>query len=83
VTIGQVSHGAVVAQTGRGAIEVGVREGVAAWLDLHTHFGAARNQLDASGPPAPGDDSVEVRARTSLGDITIRRSRAEARTEGR
>jgi DUF4097 and DUF4098 domain-containing protein YvlB len=82
VTIGQVSRGAVTAQTARGDVEIGVRDGVAAWLDLHTGFGATSNQLDASGPPAAGEDSVEVRASTAFGDITIRRSRTEAHTEG-
>lgn len=82
VTIGEVSHGTVVAQTARGHVEVGVRDGVAAWLDLQTHFGATRNHLEASGPPAAGEDAVEVRARTSFGDITIRRSRATAPADG-
>ena len=82
VRIGQVSRGAIVAETARGNVEIGVRAGVAAWLDLDTHFGATRNHLDTSGPPAAGEDSVEVRARTSFGDITIRRSRTEAPSEG-
>ena len=47
---------------------------VAAWLDLHTGFGHVQNDLEASGSPEPGADTVEVRASTSFGDITIRRS---------
>ena len=35
-----------------------------------------RNDLDATGQPGPGEDAVEVRARTSFGDITIHRSAA-------
>jgi hypothetical protein len=34
------------------------------------------NDLDATESPAPGEDTVDVRARTSFGDITVRRSKA-------
>jgi Putative adhesin len=76
VRLGEVARGAVLAQTGMGKVEIGIRPGVAAWLDLHTHFGKVHNDLDATARPEPGDDAVEVRARTAFGDITIRRSSA-------
>jgi|RhiMetdeSRZDD1v2_1073273.scaffolds.fasta_scaffold325332_1 DUF4097 and DUF4098 domain-containing protein YvlB len=74
VRLGEVAHGAVVAQTAMGNVEIGVRDGVAAWLDLHTRYGNVRNDLDAGGRPGQGEDAVEVRARTSVGNITIHRS---------
>ena len=74
VRIGEVAHGAVVAQTALGKVEIGVRDGVAAWLDLRTRHGNVHNDLDATGRPGPGEDAVEVRAHTSFGDITIHRS---------
>ena len=74
VGLGEVAHGVVVAQTGFGKVEIGIRDGVAAWLDLNTRFGNVHNDLDAAERPEPGDDAVEVRARTSYGDITIHRS---------
>jgi hypothetical protein len=74
IRLGEVSRGVVVAQTGRGNVDVGIREGVAAWLDLHTNFGAAQSFLDDAEPPDPGAETVEVRARSSLGDIFIRRT---------
>ena len=74
VRLGEVMRGSINAQTGHGKVEVGVREGVAAWLDLQTHFGTVLNELEAAGPPQPGEDTVEVRARSSFGDITVRRS---------
>jgi hypothetical protein len=74
VRLGEVAHGAVLAQTAMGRVEIGIRDGVAAWLDLHTSFGKVHNDLDAGGRPGPGEDTVEVRARTSFGDITIHRS---------
>ena len=78
VRLGEVARGAVVAQSALGAVEVGVRDGVAAWLDLHTKFGSVRNDLDDAERPEPGEEAVEVHVRTSLGDITIRRSVSSA-----
>jgi DUF4097 and DUF4098 domain-containing protein YvlB len=74
VRLGEVAHGAVLAQTALGKVEIGIRDGVAAWLDLNTRFGNVRNDLDAADRPGPGEDAVEIRARTAFGDITINRS---------
>ncbi len=74
VRIGEVARGAAVAQTAFGQIEVGVLDGVAAWLDLHTKFGNVRNGLDDADGPEAGMATVEVHASTSFGDIEIRRS---------
>jgi hypothetical protein len=74
VRIGEVARGAAVAQTAFGQIEVGVLDGVAAWLDLHTKFGNVHNGLDDSEGPEAGKDTVEVHASTSFGDIEIHRS---------
>jgi hypothetical protein len=74
VRIGEVARGAAVAQTAFGKIEVGVRDGVAAWLDLHTKFGNVHNGLDASESPEAATDTLEVHASTSFGDISILRS---------
>jgi Putative adhesin len=74
VRLGDVERGTVVAQSAFGAIEVGVREGVAAWLDLDTKFGHVKNDLDVADRPGRGEDAVEVHASTSYGDISVRRS---------
>jgi hypothetical protein len=74
VQIDEVMSGAVHAQTAAGRVEVGVRQGVAALLDLETSWGKVINGLDASGAPQPGQPSVEVRARTSFGDIRVFRA---------
>ncbi|MGZ8652959.1 MAG: hypothetical protein ACXWX5_12410, partial [Actinomycetota bacterium] len=50
-----------------------VRDGVAAWLDLNTRFGTVQNELESAERPEPGAETVDVRARTSYGDIAIRR----------
>jgi hypothetical protein len=76
VRLGEVAHGAVLAQTAFGKVEIGIRDGAAAWLDLNTRYGTVRNDLEAAERPGPGEDAVEVRARTAFGDITIHRSSA-------
>src|SRR5512132_3336643 len=76
VRLGEVAHGTVLAQTAFGKVEIGIRDGVAAWLDLNTRFGNVNNDLDATGRPDQGEDAVEVRARTAFGDITVHRSLA-------
>jgi Putative adhesin len=74
IRLGAVRRGSVVAETGLGAVEVGIADGSAAWLDLNTHFGHLHNALEAGGPPGPNNDRVEVRARSAMGDITVHRS---------
>ena len=80
IRLGEVARGGVVAGTAYGKVDVGVSEGVAAWLDLHTGFGAVESDLDPAGAPAAGDEVVEVRARTAFGDITIHRVPAHQTT---
>jgi hypothetical protein len=63
-----------VLETPAGEVEVGVRDGTAAWLDVVTRFGAVRNGLDTGDPSPPTGARVEVRARTSIGDIVIGRA---------
>lgn len=74
IRLGEVSGPIVVAETAFGRIDVGVRHGVPAWLDLHTSMGRVDSTLDAADPPAPGEAAVELRARTAFGDIRIRRA---------
>ena len=82
VHLGEVAHGVVVAETACGRVDVAVRAGVATWLDLHTGFGHVHNLLDVSQQPAPSEDTVEVRARSSFGDITVRRAATADRGKG-
>jgi len=76
VRIGEVVRGKVSATSKNGSVEVGVREGSAAWLELNTDVGRVYNELASSDAPEAGDpaDKVEVRASTKLGDVTIRRA---------
>jgi hypothetical protein len=74
VRLGRVERGAVVAQSAFGTVEVGVADRVAAWLDLDTKFGTVHNDLDAAERPEPSEETVELHAQTSMGDIRIHRS---------
>ncbi|MGY0071427.1 DUF4097 family beta strand repeat-containing protein [Streptomyces sp. QTS137] len=74
--VGEVSCGTVRLETSYGAIEVGVREGTAAWLDVSSGSGQVRNTLTASGSPQETEDTVKVRARTRHGNIDVRRAKA-------
>jgi hypothetical protein len=74
IRLGEVARGAVTAKTAYGRIDVGVRAGVAAWLDLQTAFGKVESDLTTAEEPKRGEDHVELKARTAYGDITIRRS---------
>jgi hypothetical protein len=78
IHLDEVISDAIVAETGCGNVDIGVRYGVAAWLDLHTGFGRVRNVLDVSGRPGPSERTVEVRARSGFGDITVRRAAIES-----
>jgi DUF4097 and DUF4098 domain-containing protein YvlB len=74
--IGEVVRGKVSATSKNGSVEVGVREGSAAWLELNTDVGRVYNELASSDAPAADEpvDRVEVHASTKLGDVTIRRA---------
>jgi hypothetical protein len=74
VRIGDLARGVTSLKTASGDVEIGIRAGTAARLDLYTHFGAVHNQMDTADGPGPSDQTAEVRARTSHGDIVIRRS---------
>jgi DUF4097 and DUF4098 domain-containing protein YvlB len=74
VRIGEAVRGSVGLQTSYGAIEVGVRRGTAAWLEVSSRHGRVHNALDATDSPAESEDTIEVRASTSWGDIMIRRA---------
>jgi DUF4097 and DUF4098 domain-containing protein YvlB len=74
VRIGEVVRGTVSLGTAMGDLEVGIAEGTAAWLDVHTSFGRVRNRMENAVGPDETDRTVEVRGRTSYGDITVHRS---------
>ncbi|MFH8349882.1 DUF4097 family beta strand repeat-containing protein [Streptomyces sp. NPDC018045] len=73
--VADVVRGTVQLETSYGAIEVGIREGTAAWLDVSSGSGQVRNTLTTSETPQKTEDTVEVRARTRNGNIDVLRAR--------
>ncbi|WP_328502003.1 DUF4097 family beta strand repeat-containing protein [Streptomyces sp. NBC_00457] len=74
--VAEVACGDVQLETSNGSIEVGIREGTAAWLDVRSNRGRVRNTLTASEAPEHTEDTVKVRARTNWGNIDIRRAKS-------
>ncbi|WP_031050940.1 DUF4097 family beta strand repeat-containing protein [Streptomyces sp. NRRL F-5650] len=73
--VDEVTRGEVRLETSYGSIEVGVREGTAAWLDVRSSGGQVRNTLTASDGPAETEEAVKVHARTRYGNIDVRRAK--------
>lgn len=73
--VGEVARGTVQLETSYGAVEVGVREGTAAWLDINAGAGQVRNTLTASEAPGETEDTVKVHVRTRHGNVDIVRAR--------
>ncbi|GLY04495.1 DUF4097 family beta strand repeat-containing protein [Actinoplanes sp. NBRC 101535] len=74
IRVGEVVAGTAVLTTASGDLDIGIAEGTAAWLDVHTAYGQVHTRLDSAARPEDTDETAEVRARTSAGDITIHRS---------
>ena len=74
IRLGEVVRGSVVLGTAAGDLDIGIAQGTAAWLEVNTGFGHVRNLMDNASRPEEADETVEVRGRTSYGDITIHRS---------
>ena len=72
VRVGALAAGSASLKTGCGEIEIGVLAGHAARLDVHTSFGRVHNRMSGAERPDPAEDTVDVRAHTSYGDIVIR-----------
>ncbi|MEV4431366.1 DUF4097 family beta strand repeat-containing protein [Streptomyces sp. R-07] len=74
--VAEVARGEIQLETSNGSVEVGIRQGTAAWLDVNSHRGQVRNALNASEAPEQTEDTVKVRVRTNWGNIHILRAKA-------
>ena len=70
----EVVRGTVELTTTSGVLEVGIRAGTAAWLDVSSTSGKVRNSLDARDNPDGFTETVEIHAHTDSGDIVVRRA---------
>jgi hypothetical protein len=73
--VAEAAGGTVQLETNYGSIEVGVREGTPAWLDVRSDAGQVRNTLTTSEAPQETEETVKVRARTRFGNIDVLRAR--------
>jgi DUF4097 and DUF4098 domain-containing protein YvlB len=74
IRVDDLTRGSASLKTGFGEIRFGVHEGTAAKVDAYTRLGAVRNSMEAAESPEASDEVLEVHARTSFGDIVIRRA---------
>ena len=74
IRIGEVVRGVIQLQAAAHDVEIGVRETTAAWLDVNTRVGSVRNALGTAEGPDLSEETVEIHARTGVGDIVIRRA---------
>lgn len=72
VIVGAARAGRIVAKGASGDIVVGVPSGLPVWTDLFTTSGDVRSDLASVGEPAPGQEHLEIRAKTASGDIVLR-----------
>lgn len=83
VRVAEATRGEVVVETATGELEVGIVQGVAAWLDVSTRFGSVRSSLESTDGPDQSEGTIQVRARSSFGDIVIHRAAGDARRSAR
>ena len=76
IRVGDASRGSLRLETSLGELEVGIHPGSAAYLDVNTKAGTVHNQMETTGQPAPSEETVQVYARTSFGNIIIRHATA-------
>jgi hypothetical protein len=74
VSVHQAGGGSLDLATSYGKVEAGIREGTPAWLDLEAASGKVRNLLTPSDAPDGSEEPLRIRARTSYGDIVVRRA---------
>ncbi|HEX6220397.1 MAG TPA: DUF4097 family beta strand repeat-containing protein [Acidimicrobiia bacterium] len=74
IEIGELVSGEVSLATASGALDIGIARGTSAWVDARTQFGHVRNDLEPTAGPEDTGAKVEIRARTSFGDVHIHRA---------
>ncbi len=74
VRIRELVRGSARLETGYGKTHIGIAEGTAAWLDLHSKHGVVRSTLTASEGPEEGEAVAEIHAHSNYGDIDVHRS---------
>lgn len=68
----QLLAGSCECRSGAGDVTVVVPRGEPVWLDLNAGLGTVRKEVEPVGAPAEGQPYLSVKARTGLGDVTVR-----------
>jgi DUF4097 and DUF4098 domain-containing protein YvlB len=72
IRLREVIRGSVSVEAASGEVEIGIRRGSVAWLDLKSIAGRVRNSMEQNAAaPEAGEEKVEIRARLVAGDILI------------
>jgi DUF4097 and DUF4098 domain-containing protein YvlB len=69
--IAQATRGKFSAKGASGDVLIGIPAGVPVWTDLTTVSGSIHSDLRGAGQPEPGQDYIELRAKTVSGDIQL------------
>jgi DUF4097 and DUF4098 domain-containing protein YvlB len=76
IRIGEASRGVLRLETSAGELEVGIRSGSAARLEVNAKYGTVRNLMEPVDRPEDNEETVQVYAHNSFGDIVIRHATA-------
>lgn len=71
VSVGRFHRGGINVKNVSGDIHIGIPAGVPVWTDCTTLTGKLRSDLAGAGEPTAGQDHIELRAKTTSGDITL------------
>jgi DUF4097 and DUF4098 domain-containing protein YvlB len=72
LTVAAMHRGSLTAKNASGDIRVGIPAGTPVWTDVSSMTGRIGSDLEGAGQPEPGQDYVEVRAKTLSGDIVLK-----------
>jgi len=72
IRIGEASRGVLRLETSMGELEVGIHPGSAARLETNAKHGTVQNQMQPVDRTEGNEDTVQVYARNSYGNIIIR-----------
>ncbi|MBF6171932.1 hypothetical protein [Nocardia blacklockiae] len=76
IRIGEAARGVLRLETSMGELEVGIRPGSAARLEVDATHGTVRNLMAPAARPASDEDVVQVYARNSYGNVIVRHATA-------
>ena len=75
ITLRSVARGKVDINSASGDVEVGIRRGSKVWIDASSMSGDTTSEMElGDAPPESEGPTVDFRARTMSGDITVRRA---------